>query len=84
MLFRSPYSDANNNGTWDKDGGNSGQGGARDITILKVSVSYPHLFPLWKMLGRSNTESISAQTVLANQPYGDQSQYSTPVTRNCA
>lgn len=78
-----PFSDANNNGTWDKDGGNQGQGGAHDITVITVNVSYPHLFPLWKMLGTSNTENISAETVLANQPYGAQAQYGAAVTRNC-
>jgi Flp pilus assembly protein TadG len=79
-----PYVDTNNNSVWDSDGGDAGQGGARDVTILKVTTSYPHMFPLWKMLGSSGTVKIEAQTVLANQPYGAQSQYGTPTVRNCS
>lgn len=78
-----PYSDANNNNTWDRDGGNSGQGGAKDITVYNVSVTYTHLFPLWKLLGRSSTQTVKASTVLANQPYGAQTQYAAATTRNC-
>ncbi|MBP6030129.1 MAG: pilus assembly protein [Sphingobium sp.] len=78
-----PYTDANNNSTWDRDGGNSGQGGARDITVYTVTVSYPHMFPLWKMLGTSANNTVRATTVLANQPYGAQSQYGTATARNC-
>lgn len=78
-----PYSDANNNSTWDRDGGNSGQGGARDITVYNVTVSYAHMFPLWKLLGTSGTQTVKATTVLANQPYGAQSQYGSATARNC-
>ncbi len=78
-----PYSDANNNSTWDRDGGNSGQGGAKDITVYNVTVTYPHMFPLWKILGRSSTNIVKATTVLANQPYGAQTQYAAATTRNC-
>lgn len=78
-----PYSDANNNNTWDSDGGNSGQGGAKDITVYNVSVTYPHMFPLWKLLGTSSNQTVNATTVLANQPYGAQTQYAAATTRNC-
>lgn len=78
-----PYVDTNNNSVWDKDGGDGGQGGAKDVTIYKVTVSYPHMFPLYKLIGGSNTAVVTGQTVLANQPYGAQSQYGTPTVRNC-
>lgn len=78
-----PYVDANNNNVWDADGGDSGQGGARDVTIYKVTVTYPHMFPLYKMIGGSSNATVEAKTVLANQPYGAQAKYATPTVRNC-
>ena len=78
-----PYTDANNNHTWDRDGGNAGQGGARDITVYNVTVNYAHMFPLWKFIGASGTQTLKATTVLANQPYGAQTQYAAATTRNC-
>lgn len=63
-----PYTNANNNNTWDRDGGNAGQGGARDITVYNVTVNYAHMFPLWKFIGASGTQTLKATTVLANQP----------------
>lgn len=77
------YSDANNNGVWDKDGGNAGQGGARDITVLSVNITYPHMFPMWKILGTSGTNNVQATTVLANQPYDKQTQYGAATSRTC-
>lgn len=77
------YTDTNGDGDWDSDGSSSGQGGARDITVYTVTVTYPHMFPLWKMLGASNINTVTAKTVMANQPYGAQSQFSTPMTRTC-
>lgn len=78
-----PFQDDNLNGTWDSDGGNSGQGGAKDKTLYTVNVSYPRFFPLWKFIGGSNTTRISASTVLANQPYNDQGSYGTPTVGHC-
>ncbi|MDQ9783691.1 hypothetical protein, partial [Serratia marcescens] len=70
-----PYQDDNNNNVWDPDGGNAGQGGAKDRTVYTVTMTYPRFFPLYKMIGGSNTTKISASTVLQNQPYGDQGSY---------
>lgn len=79
-----PYTDENNNSVWDADGGDDGQGGAKDKTVYTVSVSYPHMFPLWKFIGGSNTVNLSASTVLMNQPYTDQGSYTVTTTvRNC-
>lgn len=78
-----PYIDANNNGAWDKDGGNSGQGGAKDRTVYTVTITYPRMFPLWKFIGVSSTTKLTASTVLINQPYADQGSYGTPTSRNC-
>ena len=78
-----PYQDANNNGVWDKDGGDSGQGGAKDRTVYTVTITYPRMFPLWKFIGVSSTTKLTASTVLINQPYADQGSYAAPTTRNC-
>jgi Flp pilus assembly protein TadG len=80
---REPYEDANNNLGWDSDGGNEGQGGAKDRTLYTVSMSYPRVFPLYRIIGGSSTTRISAATVLANQPYSDQGSYGAPTVRNC-
>lgn len=78
------YTDSNNNGVWDRDGGDAGQGGARDVVVYKVTVSYPRMFPLDRFIGGNGTTTLSATTVLTNQPYGDQASYSTPTVRQCA
>lgn len=78
-----PYVDANNNNVWDADGGDSGQGSAKDRVIYTVTMTYRHLFPFWNLVGMSNTASASAKTVLQNQPYGDQGVYGTATNRNC-
>jgi len=77
------YTDKNRNNTWDADGGDAGQGGARDSTLYTVTVSYPRFFPIYNMIGGSNTTRVSAATVLRNQPYTDQGSYGTPKAGNC-
>ncbi|AQR73202.1 TadE/TadG family type IV pilus assembly protein [Sphingomonas sp. LM7] len=78
-----PYQDANLNDVWDSDGGNGGQGGAKDATLYTVTVSYPRFFPLYNLVGGSNLTKVSASTVLRNQPYADQGTYGSAVSRNC-
>lgn len=77
------FTDTNGNNVWDADGGNGGQGGARDSTLYTVTVSYPRFFPVYNMIGGSNTTKISAATVLRNQPYADQGTYGAPKAGNC-
>lgn len=78
-----PYEDANGNNIWDRDGANAGQGGAKDATLYTVTVTYPRMFPLYNLIGGSKATKITASTILRNQPYGDQGNYSAPVVRNC-
>lgn len=66
------YSDINNNLRWDADPGNSGQGGANDVTVYTMTVTYPRLFPLTGFMGLPAKQEISASTRLKNQPYGSQ------------
>jgi Flp pilus assembly protein TadG len=76
-----PYEDANGNSTWDADRGKTGQGSARDAVLYTARMTYPLPFPALSLLGYPNTMTLTAQTVLRNQPYIGQA--ATVVTRNC-
>ena len=67
------YVDINNNRRWDADPGNSGQGGANDVTVYTMTITYPRLFPMTGLMGLPARQEISATTRLKNQPYGSQS-----------
>lgn len=77
------YSDTNHNNTHDVDGGDGGQGGAKDAVVYTVRLNYPRLFPLHGFIGIPARSTAEARTVLANQPFGEQASYAPPVTRNC-
>jgi Flp pilus assembly pilin Flp len=71
------FEDANANGKYDTDQGKTGLGGAEDIVNYKIDFTFPRLVPLGKFLGWSDTETISASTVLRNQPYAARSSGTT-------
>jgi Flp pilus assembly protein TadG len=73
------YTDINGNKQWDADPGIAGQGGANDVTLYTMTVTYPRLFPVAGLLGWPSTATIIAQTLLKNQPYATQT-VTTPVT----
>jgi Flp pilus assembly pilin Flp len=75
--------DTNRNGTWDADGGSKGQGGARDVVIIKYKVKYPRLLPLAKIMGLPANVELESNSILANQPYGEQTAKGQPVQTNC-
>lgn len=77
------YTDNNNNNIWDRDGGDGGQGGARDVVVYTATISYPRLFPIDRFIGGRGTTTLSATTVLTNQPFGDQASYSAPTVKQC-
>lgn len=74
------YEDVNANGSWDRDIGRVGQGGAEDAVIYRMTVAYPRLFPMARMLGWSPNQQIVAETVLRNQPYAAQTT-TTPLVK---
>jgi Flp pilus assembly protein TadG len=74
------FEDANSNGVWDADQGRAGNGGARDAVLYVVSVSYPRLMPIGRLIGQSNMTRMTTVTVLRNQPYGLQN---PPPTVTC-
>lgn len=77
-----PFEDANANGTWDRDRGTVGSGGARDAVLYTVSMTYPRAFPMTRLVGLSATVTTSARTVLRNQPY--KLQVASSKVGNCA
>lgn len=66
------FSDVNGNGQWDSDPGMAGQGGANDVTYYTMKATFPRLFPFAWLIGWSQTVTISASTILKNQPYATQ------------
>jgi Flp pilus assembly protein TadG len=64
-----PFEDENGNGTWDEDRGREGNGGARDAVLYTVTASYPRPFPVTGLLGLPTQNTITARTVLRNQPW---------------
>lgn len=66
------FSDTNDNGVWDIDGGRVGDGGgAKDVVVFRAEFTYDRL-PLGKLLGMSKQTQISATTYLRNQPFDNQ------------
>lgn len=76
------YVDINNSNTWD-DGALDGQGGANDVTLYTVKVTYKSLFPIKALYGGPANQTITATTILRNQPYNAQAGRVTGPTRNC-
>lgn len=66
------YSDVNNNHQWDADPGIGGQGGANDVTLYTMSVTYPRVFPVAGLFGWASTVTMTTSTLLKNQPYATQ------------
>ena len=69
------YTDENGNGAWDADVGVSGNGGAGDVVIYSVTVTYDPLFPNPFMPGGTSKRKISSSAVKKNQPFADQAKY---------
>lgn len=66
------FTDVNGNGAWDADPGAAGQGGASAVTVYTMTATYPRLFPVARLIGLSSNQTISATTLLKNQPYATQ------------
>lgn len=66
------YTDVNGNGRYDSNLGASGQGGANDVTKYTMTVTYNRLFPLGALIGWGKTVTLTATTILKNQPYATQ------------
>lgn len=79
-----PYEDANGNGSWDRNPGTAGFGGARDAVLYTVTIEYPRLFPIARLIpGQSELMRMQSATVLRNQPFGATAT-NPPAVGNCA
>lgn len=76
-----PFEDVNENSRWDSDQGTAGLGGARDVVVYLVTITYPRPFPIASMLGAPSTYTLASKTVLTNQPWTNV--IATPPIRNC-
>lgn len=73
------YEDANGNGKYDTDVGNTGLGGADDRVYYLVTVRMPRMFPMAKMLGWPEKQSFTATTIIRNQPWANQTPPATTI-----
>ena len=72
-----PFEDVNGNGVWDGDRARNSSSGARDAVLYEVSATYDRMFPVASLIGWEDTVTITASTVLRNQPYNFQDQART-------
>lgn len=70
------FEDMNGNSSWDPDRGKSGNGGAEDVVLYTAKMKFKRILPLWAMMGFPNESTLSATTVLRNQPYANATQSS--------
>lgn len=68
------FLDQNGNGVWDSDAGRTGNGGSDDVVYYTATVSFPALVPLGRLIGWGSTRTVSATTMVRNQPYAAQPQ----------
>jgi Flp pilus assembly protein TadG len=78
------FIDANGNGKWDADLGQAGRGGAQDVMLYKVTMSYAAMTPIEAIIGRPGRVILNGSTIVKNQPFASQTSYnykdaSTPI-----
>lgn len=69
------YTDENKNGQWDADIGKTGNGGANDVVVYTVEVTYTPVFPIPGLTDRGTKRTLTATSVRKNQPYALQLAY---------
>lgn len=52
-----------------EDGGKAGNGGADDVVLYTASMRFDRILPVWRLLGQSNSTTLTSTTVLRNQPF---------------
>lgn len=65
------YDDSNGNGRWDADRGRDGNGGASDIILYTAEMKFNRVLPVWAMLGQPQSMTLTATSVLRNQPFAN-------------
>ncbi|MCB2072460.1 MAG: pilus assembly protein [Novosphingobium sp.] len=69
------FTDENRNGAWDADVGSDGNGGAGDVVLYTVTVTYTPTFNVPFLHNHDGSRSFSATAVKKNQPFADQDDY---------
>ena len=69
------FTDENRNGHWDADVGASGNGGAGDVVLYTVTVTYKPVFAVPLLKNDEGNRTLSATAVKKNQPFADQKTY---------
>lgn len=69
------YVDENGNGHWDRDIGVEGNGGANDVVVYRVSVSYTPIFKVPFMPESWNERTLTSTAIKKNQPFATQQAY---------
>lgn len=69
------YVDENDNGQWDRDVGVSGNGGANDVVVYRVSVRYTPIFKVPFMPEQWNERTLTSTAIKKNQPFATQQEY---------
>lgn len=64
-----PFEDTNGNGTHDDSRALDASDGARNAVMYQVDATYNRAFPLGGLIGLEPTVTVSARTVLRNQPF---------------
>ncbi|MGV3510826.1 MAG: TadE/TadG family type IV pilus assembly protein [Novosphingobium sp.] len=77
------FTDENNNGTYDKDLGQTGNGGANDVIVYTVTVRYDPVFKVPLIPLDWSRRTISSTAVKRNQPYGLQTGAYTSRPETC-
>lgn len=67
-----PYVDENRSGQWEADVGKSGNGGAGDVIIYTVMVTYKPIFTAKMLPGFNQNRTLTAVGVRKNQPFANQ------------
>ena len=76
------YLDENNNESWDEDIGREGNGGASDVVLYQVELTYERPFAM-PLIPGSETNTLTASALRKNQPFADQPGYNEDLTRTC-
>ncbi len=66
------FTDSNGNGIWDEDRAQPGLGGADDVVVYTARLTYRLLIPMGGLIDWTETNTITASTVLRSQPFGSQ------------
>ncbi|WP_240197868.1 TadE/TadG family type IV pilus assembly protein [Novosphingobium sp. P6W] len=69
------YTDENRNGRWDADIGTTDNGGANDVVLYTVTVTYTPVFVNPFVSNAKNARTLIASAVSKNQPYALQEKY---------